>query len=108
MIESRKGFYKFITLFSVACIAYMVTAWKVIGKIVPRKTIAILACLSLTGCASLTYQAPDGTKVTYTRLLTGSDTIKGQAGSAKIEAQGQKAVDPEVLQAVIKIMGAVK
>ena len=73
-----------------------------------RKIILIALSLLLSGCASLTYQAPDGTKVTYTRVMTGSDTIKGTIKDAKIESQGQKAIDPATLQAIINILGAVK
>lgn len=68
----------------------------------------LLACLCFTGCAVLTYTAPDKTSVTYVRFLTGSDTIKGSLGTATIESQGQKAIDPATLQAIINILGAVK
>ena len=108
MVESRKDFCKFLALFSAACIAYMVAVWKLICKIVPRKAIVIIAALILTGCATMTYQSPDGTTVTYTRFMTGSDTIKGTIKDAKIESQGQKAIDPATLQAVFDILGKVK
>lgn len=54
-----------------------------------RKLILLLCVLMLSGCACLTYEDKDGTKVTYTRFMTGSDTIKGRAGTATIEAQGR-------------------
>jgi hypothetical protein len=74
-----------------------------------RKAVLFLCMLLTYGCAMVSYSAPDGTKVTYTRFLTGSDTIKGQLGpSPKIEAQGQKVLDPELLELVIKVLGAVK
>jgi uncharacterized protein YceK len=73
-----------------------------------RKIILIALSLLLSGCASLTYQAPDGTKVTYTRVMTGSDTIKGTIKGASIESQGQKAIDPATLEAIINVLGAVK
>jgi uncharacterized protein YceK len=86
----------------------MAVAHKVIEKIIRRRVIVVIMCLLLSGCASLTYQAPDGTKVTYTRVMTGSDTIKGTIKDASIESQGQKAIDPATLQAIINILGAVK
>lgn len=68
----------------------------------------IISALMLSGCACLTYQAPDGTKVTYTRFMTGADTIKGQTGAAKIEAQGQKSIDPALLEILVKALGVAK
>lgn len=73
-----------------------------------RKLAILLTICVLAGCASLSYTAPDGTKVTYTRFMTGSDTIKGTIRDAKIESQGQKAIDPATLQAVFDILGKVK
>lgn len=73
-----------------------------------RKLILLLCALMLSGCASLTYTAPDGTQVTYTRFMTGSDTIKGRAGTATIEAQGQKQYDPNILQSLAEILSKVK
>lgn len=108
MIESRKDFYKFLALFSAACIAYLVAAWKVICKIVPRKTIVIIAALLLTGCASMTYTSPDGTTVTYTRFMTGSDTIKGKLPGASIESHGQKSIDPTILELLLKALETAK
>lgn len=111
MIESAKDFWKFIAAFMTAGIAWLVLSYRAICRIVGYRSrilgVLVALCM-LSGCASLTYESPDGTKVTYTRVLTGCDTIKGQAGSARIEAQGQQTIDPEVLQAVIKIMGVVK
>lgn len=70
----------------------------------------IILSLILSGCASLSYQAaPDGTTtVTYARFMTGADVIKGKAGNATIEAQGQKTIDPAALQALINILGTAK
>jgi hypothetical protein len=110
-IDSAKDFWKFIAAFMAAGVAWLVLSYRAIRRIVgyrSRMLGVLVALCMITGCASLTYQAPDGTIITYTRFMTGADTIKGQAGAARIEAQGQNAVDPEVLQAVIKIMGAVK
>ena len=65
-----------------------------------------LALVMLAGCASLTYEAADGSRVTYTRFMTGSDSIKGKLPGASIESQGQKAIDPETLQAILQVLGA--
>ncbi len=72
-----------------------------------KRLLFILLAFTLSGCASLTYQSPDGTKVTYTRLFTASDTIKGTLGTATIESQGQK-IDATTLNAILNILGAVK
>jgi hypothetical protein len=65
-----------------------------------------LALVILSGCASLTYEAADGSRVTYTRFLTGSDSIKGKLPGASIESKGQKAIDPETLQSILQLFGA--
>lgn len=111
MIESAKDFWKFIAAFMAAGIAWLVLSYRAICRIVGYRSrmlcVLVVLCM-LSGCACLTYEDKAGTKITYTRFMTGADTIKGQAGSARIEAQGQKQLDPEVLQAAIKIMGVVK
>jgi hypothetical protein len=63
-----------------------------------------LALVMLTGCASLTYEAADGSRVTYTRFMTGSDSIKGKLPGASIESKGQKAIDPETLNNVLQLL----
>ena len=73
-----------------------------------RKLLVVLFVLLLSGCACLNYQAPDGTRVEYCRFCTGSDTIKGELGTAKIETSGQKALDPAILEILVKALGAVK
>lgn len=73
-----------------------------------KLAIALTICMVLMGCATLTYESPDGTKVTYTRFCTGSDSIKGQAGTATIEAQGQKQLDPAVIELLLKAATMVK
>ena len=70
--------------------------------------IILLSVFILQGCACLNYQAPDGTKVEYCRFCTGSDSIKGVAGEAKIEATGQKQLDPAVIQLLLEAAKAVK
>ncbi|MFA7175915.1 MAG: hypothetical protein WC114_01595 [Smithellaceae bacterium] len=64
--------------------------------------IAIALCVS--GCASLVYESPDGTRVTYNRFMTGADAIKGQVPGATIESTGQKAIDPAALEALVRIL----
>ena len=73
-----------------------------------RHLLIVIALFLVCGCARLTYQAPDGTKVTYSRFLTGSDVIKGKVGNASIEAQGQQTIDAESLKTIINILGMVK
>jgi len=67
------------------------------------KSIAVISLMVLSllfsGCASLTYQTADGSKVRYIRILTGSDCIKGQMPGAAIEVAGQQAIDPAALEA---------
>ena len=64
----------------------------------------IMIALALAGCASLTYESADGSRVTYTRVLTGSDAIKGTLPGASIESAGQKAIDPAALEALVRIL----
>jgi hypothetical protein len=76
-----------------------------------RISLLIVLVLLISGCASMTYnQAPDGNiKVTYWRLFTGSDSIKGQLNKeTKISVTGQKSIDPATLETIINILGAVK
>lgn len=75
---------------------------------VKKSAVAVILAFSLFGCACLTYETPDGTRVTYKRFMTGADTIKGQVGSAKIETQGQKTLDPALLEILVKALGAAK
>jgi ABC-type glycerol-3-phosphate transport system substrate-binding protein len=42
------------------------------------------------GCASVSYESPDGTKVSYTRFLTNADNIKAKVGDSSVEANGVK------------------
>ena len=66
----------------------------------------IVIALCVSGCASLIYEAPDGTRVTYNRFMTGADAIKGQLPGATIESTGQRAIDPAALEALVKILSA--
>jgi uncharacterized protein YceK len=63
-----------------------------------------IAILLLTGCASLSYETKDGTKVTYTRLFATNDILKAEVGNAKVEINGQK-IDTATLQAIINLIG---
>jgi uncharacterized protein YceK len=69
--------------------------------------IVIICVVILAGCASLNYETKDGTKVSYFRLFTTADKIKGNVGTATIEVNNQK-IDLEALQSVLSLMGVVK
>lgn len=64
-----------------------------------KKTLIILMVIVLSGCATLSYKAPDGTEVNYTRFATTSDNITGQLGNAQIESKGQ-AIDTKVIESL--------
>lgn len=70
-----------------------------------KKFILFWMVFFLVGCAHLTYQSPDGVRITYSRLFTSSDIIKGKVGDASIEAKGQHVIDPAALQAILNILG---
>jgi uncharacterized protein YceK len=69
--------------------------------------IVLLVCVALCGCASLSYETKDGTKVSYFRLFTTADKVKGNVGTATIEVNNQK-IDLEALQSVLNLMGIMK
>lgn len=69
--------------------------------------ILLLHIVMLSGCASLKYETADGTKVTYYRLFTTSDSIEAQVGNAKMKAGGQK-IDLSTLQALLNLLAGVK
>lgn len=71
-----------------------------------RKLLALALIVFLSGCASMNYEAPNGTKVSYMRFMTGADSIKGETPEAKVEATGQKSIDPETMQAIIKVFAS--
>ena len=54
-----------------------------------KKIAVLLAVLLLSGCAALSYQSPDGTRVDYVRVFTTTDTITGEIAGAKVEVRGQ-------------------
>jgi len=66
-----------------------------------------LAILTLTGCASLSYENKDGTKVKYTRFFATNDSIKAEVENAKVEINGQK-IDTATLQALLNLVGTAK
>lgn len=76
----------------------MMLRWMILSIIVGVMLSAV------TACSSLRYETADGTKVTYTRVLTTADHIKGQVGQAKIEANGQK-IDNETLNTILRLLG---
>jgi len=72
------------------------------------KVLLVIICVAmLAGCASLSYETKDGTKVSYTRLFTTADKIEGNVGAANIKVNNQK-IDLEALQSVLSLMGAAK
>lgn len=65
------------------------------------KTILCIVCLMLlVGCASVSYQTADGTKVKYTRVFTTADSIEATVGTATVKANGQR-IDSEALAAIL-------
>ena len=93
---------------ALALLCGTIIAWFT-GKQAAVKVIAVLLIpVLLMGCACMNYQSPDGTKVSYCRFCTGSDSIKGEAGKAKIETTGQKQLDPAVIQLLLEAAKAVK
>ncbi|MEN6375535.1 MAG: hypothetical protein ABFD75_12275 [Smithella sp.] len=76
-----------------------------------KKIFVLLMALALTGCASLSYEAKEGTKetkVSYSRLFTTSDKISGELpGGAKIESNNQK-IDAATIEAILKLLGTIQ
>jgi hypothetical protein len=62
---------------------------------------------ALFGCARLQYVTQDGTKVTYTRLLTSADSVKGAVPGASVEFANQR-TDAETLRALLNLLAGVK
>lgn len=103
MINSRAKFYGFLAVFMAVGATFLAVANRVINRILRKSSLPILIILLLSGCATMTYtQDKNGnTTVKYTRFLTSSDEISGKVGDAKVSVTGQKAVDAEVIKAVI-------
>jgi uncharacterized protein YceK len=72
-----------------------------------KKIAIILVVLVLTGCATTQYKSPDGTEITYTRFATTADSIKAEAGNAKVESSGQK-IDTKTLTAIIEFLKTIQ
>lgn len=55
--------------------------------------IVFLGLMLLAGCASVSYQTADGTKVSYTRFLTSMDSIEATANKdgASVKANNVRA-----------------
>jgi hypothetical protein len=62
-----------------------------------------LVTFYMMACASVSYEAADGTKVSYTRFLTSADSIKANVGTSSVEANGQK-IDLATLQYLLGAM----
>lgn len=60
-----------------------------------------------SGCARLQYETRDGTRVTYTRLFTTSDSIKGNVGEARIAVTKQE-INTTIAEALLKLLTAAK
>lgn len=69
-----------------------------------KKWVLIGTLVLLSGCASLTYETKDGTKVTYTRLFTTADSLKAKVGDAKVDI-GMQRIDTETLNAILGLLG---
>jgi hypothetical protein len=66
-----------------------------------------LTLIVLTACASASYKITDGaktTEVSYSRLLTTSDSMKATVPGANVEIGGQK-IDAATLNALLGILG---
>jgi uncharacterized protein YceK len=61
----------------------------------------------LSGCASLTFESKDGTKVTYTRFLTTATKIEAKVADAELNMNNQK-IDTATLQALLSLLGGLK
>lgn len=69
--------------------------------------IILLGCTLIMGCASVTYESKDGTKITYSRFMTTSEKLKVEVDGATAEVNGQE-IDTKALKAIGAIVGAVR
>lgn len=65
-----------------------------------KALIVVALVAALSGCAMVSYTTPDGTKVTYSRFMTSSDSIEAKVGDADVKANGQK-IDIEAVAALL-------
>jgi uncharacterized protein YceK len=72
-----------------------------------KVAIVLLVCVALCGCASLSYETKDGTKVSYTRFWTTADSIEGNVANANIKVNNTK-IDAATLQSLLNLLGAAK
>jgi len=73
-----------------------------------KKIVLIVAlALLLSGCASLTFESKDGTKVRYTRFLTTATKIEASVGEAELKMGAQK-IDTTTLNALLNLLGGMK
>ncbi len=74
-------------------------------KILINLLIFLALAVMFTGCAMVSYQTADGTKVTYSRFLSSADSLRATVGGATAEVNGQK-IDTQTLQALMQLLGA--
>lgn len=67
----------------------------------------LLTICMMFGCATVSYTAPDGTRVDYVRFLTSSDKIVGNVGQAAFTVSGQE-IDVDLLKALLSAAALVK
>jgi hypothetical protein len=70
------------------------------GGVMKSIIIILLALVICSGCAMLSYQTSEGTKVTYTRFLTTASSIEAKVGSSEVRFDGQK-INDAILKAII-------
>lgn len=69
--------------------------------------ILLLSAVLLSGCASLTFESKDGTKISYTRFLTTATVIEASVGDASLKMNNQK-IDTAQLQALLNLLSMTK
>jgi len=82
------------------------------GKL--KKAMGLVLCILLIGyiigCSSLSCEITEGAKVTkisYSRLFTTSDNIKGELPEGyKLESTNQK-IDTDTIEAILKLIGTI-
>ena len=73
-----------------------------------KVTLFVVLCMCLLqGCASLTFESKDGTKVTYTRFLTTATKIEARVADAELNMNNQK-IDTATLEALLNLLGMIK
>lgn len=63
----------------------------------------LLSVMFLASCSTLKYEASDGTKVSYNRFLTSTDSIKGEVKGASVEV-GKTSPEMSLIEALITVL----